>query len=340
MKLLIIGGTKFLGRYLVESALNRGHEITLFNRGLTNSNIFPEVEHLRGNRNENLGVLRNRQWDAAIDTCGFTPLAVGATASILANQIGHYTFISSQSVYAGFQQPNQDENASLQMSDEDLNDEANAGTYGARKVACEQAAEKAMLSRVLSIRAGLIVGPNDYIDRFPHWVGRVSRGGEVLAPGSPERPVQLIDVRDLAEWNIRMVEGGKTGTYNATGPDYKLTFRELLEDCRAASQSDATFTWVGEEFLLNNNVKPWSEVPLWIPGEEGVNFFSVDCNKAFRAKLKFRPLIATAKDTLDWIIVRNKKTAEPERPLVAAQGQIGLAPEREKELLGLWHKTY
>ena len=339
MKLLIIGGTKFLGRYLVESALARGHEITLFNRGLTNPDLFPGVEHLQGDRHRDLEILRNRQWDACIDTCGFTPDAVRKTVEILADSINHYTFISSQSVYADYSQPNQDETAPAATTNEDLNDETDAETYGARKAACERAAEDAMPNRVLSLRAGLIVGPNDYIDRFPYWIKRVSEGGETLAPASPDRPVQLIDVRDLAEWNIRMVEEGKTGVYNATGPDYKLTFGEFLETCQAASGSEANFTWVSEEFLLTNDVKPWSEIPVWFPGEEGVNFFSIDCRKAFASGLKFRPLIETAKDTLRWNATRNETKEEPQRPLVAAQGQIGLQPERERELLRLWRES-
>jgi 2'-hydroxyisoflavone reductase len=340
MKILIIGGTKFLGRYLVESALARGHEVTLFNRGLTNPELFPDVEHLQGDRHQDLDVLRKGRWDAAIDTCGYSPNAVSQIAEILSRSINHYTFISSQSVYAGYPEPNQDENAPIQTMDEDLNDETNAVTYGARKAVCEQAAENALPDRVLSIRAGMIVGPYDYIDRFSYWVNRVSQGGEVLSPGAPERPVQLIDVRDLAEWNIKMVESGQTGVYNATGPDYKLTFGEFLETCRTASGSDASFNWISEEFLLANDVKPWSELPFWYPGEEGVNFFSIDCRKAFQSGLKFRPLIETAKDTLNWYAARDKSKDEPERPLVAAQGQIGLTSEREKELLRLWREKY
>ena len=340
MKLLIIGGSKFLGRYLVESALARGHEVTLFNRGLTNPDLFPDVEHLRGDRHKDLDVLRNRQWDGAIDTCGFTPGGVRQIVGILADSVNHYTFVSSQSVYAGYAEPNQDENAQILSSGEDLDDETNAGTYGARKAACEQVAEKAMPNRVLSIRAGLIVGPNDYIERFPYWVRRISQGGEVLAPAASDRPVQLIDARDLAEWNVRMVEDDRTGVYNATGPDYKLTFGEFLETCRAASESDAHFTWVSEEFLLANEVKPWSEIPIGFPGEEEINFFSLDCGKALRAGLKFRPLVETAKDTLKWDATRNKTKEEPERLLVTAQGQIGLKPEREKELLRLWHEKH
>jgi len=265
---------------------------------------------------------------------------VRKTVEILADSTNHYTFISSQSVYAAYTEPNQDENAPVQTTTKDLNDETNGETYGARKAACEQVAEKAMPNRVLSIRAGLIVGPHDYIDRFPYWVKRVSQGGEILTPASPDRPVQLIDVRDLAEWNIRMVESGRTGIYNATGPDYKLTFGKFLETCQAASRSDANFTWVSEEFLSANDVKSWSEIPIWLPGEEGVNFFSIDCSKAFQAELKFRPLIETAKATLDWDAMRNKTKEEPERPLVAAQGQIALKSEREKELLRLWHEKH
>lgn len=340
MKLLIIGGTKFLGRYLVESALARNHEITLFNRGRTNPELFPDVEHLQGDRHKDLDVLRNRKWDACVDTCGYSPNAVRATTEILADSINHYTFISSQSVYADYSQPDQDEDAPLQTTNEDLNDETNLDTYGARKAACERAAEDVMPNRVLSIRAGLIVGPHDYIDRFLYWVRRVAQGGEVLAPATPEKPVQLIDVRDLADWNIRMIEEGRTGVYNAAGPDYKLTFGEFLETCKAASNSDAQFTWIDEQFLLKHGVKPWSEIPLWFPGEEGVNFFSIDCRKAFAAGLKFRPLIETARDTLWWDKAREKTKEEPERPLVAAQGQIGLTLERERELLRLWHEKH
>ena len=340
MKLLIIGGTKFLGRYLVQSALAHGHELTLFNRGLTNPELFPDVEHLRGDRNKDLEVLRNRRWDAAVDTCGYTPRSMLQTAEVLADSIDHYTFISSQSVYAAYTRQNQDENAPVKTTSEDLNDETDDKTYGARKFACEQVLEKAMPNRVLVIRAGLIVGPQDYIDRFRYWVKRVSEGGEVLAPGWPTKPVQLIDVRDLAEWNIRMVESWRTGICNATGPDYKLTFKDLLETCRAASGSDARFSWVSEEFLLEENIKPWSEIPFWFPGEEGVNFFSIDCRKALQAGLKFRPLSETVKATLAWITGQDDRIEEPERPLVTVQGQTGLKPEREKELLRRWHAKY
>ncbi len=337
MKLLIIGGTKFLGRHIVKSALAQGHEVTLFNRGLTNPELFPDVEHLQGDRNRDLRVLKNRRWDAAVDTCGYTPCSMLQTAEVLANSIDHYTFISSQSVYAAYTKPNQDENAPVKTTNEDLNDEADEKTYGARKFACEQALAKAMPNRVLVIRAGLIVGPHDYIDRFSYWVKRVADGGAVLAPGLPTKPVQLIDVRDLADWNIGMVESGRNGIYNATGPDYKLTFKDLLETCRAASGSDAKFSWLSEEFLLEESVKPWSEIPFWFPGEEGVNFFSIDCGKALQAGLKFRPLSETVKDTLAWITSRENLKKEPARPLVTAQGQIGLNPDREKELLRRWH---
>ncbi|MDT4953752.1 MAG: hypothetical protein QOJ02_1890 [Acidobacteriota bacterium] len=336
MKILIIGGTVFLGRHLVEAALVRGHEVTLFNRGLRNPELFPEVEKIFGDRNSNLDALGSRRWDAVIDTCGYLPRAVRASAELLSHWADHYTYISSVSVYEDRTRPGTNEDSPLcKLTAEQVRAAesvelvnpivaVNYGElYGGLKVLCEQAAEKAMPDRTLVIRPGLLVGPLDYSDRFTYWVRRVARGGEVLAPEPSRRQVQLIDDRDLAEWVVRLAEGRQTGIYNATGPDYPLTMRRILEECKAVSRSDATFTWVGEEFLIEQGARPWSEVPLWIPEVDDV----VSCEKALAAGLKFRPLAETIRDTLEW-----EQKRPPDVKLLA-----GIEPDKESGILQAWH---
>jgi 2'-hydroxyisoflavone reductase len=334
MDLLILGGTIFLGRHLVEAALARGHAVTLFNRGQHNADLFPSVEKLRGDRNGDLGALAGRRWDAVIDTCGYVPRVARASAELLAGAVDHYTFISSISVYPSLPEPGMDESAPIgTLSDESVEadgplPEVTGETYGPLKALCEQAAEAAMPGRVLNVRPGLIIGPHDPTDRFTYWPRRIARGGEVLAPGSPEGAVQVIDARDLAEWTVRMVEGGKTGVYNATGPENPLTMRSVLETCRAVSGSDATLTWVDEEFLLNAGVAPWTELPLWVPAREEsmAGFSAVNCGKAIAAGLTFRPLADIVRDTLAW-----DATRPADREMRA-----GLKPEREAEVLAAW----
>lgn len=330
MKLLVLGGTVFLGRHIVAAALAHRHEVTLFNRGQHNPNLFPEVEKLRGNRAGDLEALRGRRWDAVIDTCGYVPRIVRASAELLARSVEHYTFISSISVYADFSVPGLNENAPVGKLQDEAVEEITGETYGPLKALCEQAVENAMPGRALIIRPGLIVGPHDPTDRFTYWPYRVAQGGEVLAPGRPDHPVQIIDVRDLAEWIVRMVEARRTGTYNATGPDYALTMGQLLETCKSVSQSDATFTWVDEKFLLDAGVQPWIAVPLWVPDtEEHRGFSAVNCTKAISDGLIFRPLAETIQDTLAWITTRSSDTP----------WRAGLQRKREKELLQQWHST-
>jgi 2'-hydroxyisoflavone reductase len=327
MQLLILGGTIFLGRHLVDAAAARGHAVTLFNRGQHNPELYPDVEKLRGNRDGDLEALRGRRWDAVIDTCGYVPRIVRASAELLAPSVDHYTFISSISVYAGMQTPGMDESAPVGTLEDASVEEVTGATYGPLKALCEQAAETAMPGRVLNIRPGLIVGPHDPSDRFTYWPRRVARGGEVLAPGRPGRAVQIIDVRDLAEWTVRMVEGQQTGVYNATGPDHVLTMGEVLDACQDVSGSDARFTWVSEEWLREAGVAPWSELPLWVPErEENAGFSSIDCRQAFAAGLTFRPLTDTVRDTLAWV-ADLPADREP---------RAGLKPEREQELLAGW----
>ncbi len=328
MKILILGGTVFLGRHLVDAALARRHEVTLFNRGQSNPDLFPDVEKLRGNRDGDLSALRGRRWDAAIDTCGYVPRVVRASAELLAGAMQHYTFISSLSVYADTRQPGIDENAPVGALPDETVEDMTGETYGPLKALCEQAVERAMPGRVLNVRPGLIVGSHDPTDRFTYWPIRVARGGDVLAPGRPERAVRFIDVRDLAEWIIRAIEQNLTGVFNADGPDYPLTMRQLLDTSKAVSGSDARFAWVDEKFLADAGIVPWSELPLWIPESdpEAVGFFAFDCSKAIRAGLTFRPLEGTVRDTIAWDATRR----------VDREWRAGLTAEREAELLKVW----
>jgi 2'-hydroxyisoflavone reductase len=329
MQLLIIGGTVFLGRHLVEAARERGHTITLFNRGQHNPDLFPDVEKLRGDRESNLAALAGRRWDAAIDTCGYIPRVVRASAELLADAVEHYTFVSSISVYAGFGKRGIDESDPVGTLADETVEEVTGETYGPLKALCEQTAELAMPGRVLNIRPGLIVGPHDPTDRFTYWPRRVAQGHEVLAPNRPEHGAQIIDVRDLAEWMVQMIEARQIGVYNATGPEYRLTIGELLNQCKAVSGNDARFTWVSERFLLDQGVQPWGEVPLWVPEEDPDNagFDAVNCAKAIGAGLRFRPLAETIRDTLAW-----DATLPADREMRA-----GLTREREAELLAAWH---
>lgn len=325
MKLLILGGTKFLGRYLAEIALERGHEVSLFNRGRTGPDLFPEAEKLRGEREGDLSVLRGRSWDSAIDTSGYLSRTVHASAGLLAGAVDHHTFVSSISAYPHPIPPGTDENVPvLEPPDLEL-EELDMKLYGELKVGCERAAKAEMPGRVLVVRPGLIVGTHDYTDRFAYWCRRMERDGEVLAPGDPERQVQLIDVRDLAGWMLRMAEERRTGVYNATGPRDILTMARMLEGIRVATGSDARFTWVPEEFLLESKVGPWDELPLWLP-EEMNGMLAVSVGKAVHEGPTFRPIQDTARDTLAW---------EADRDDEAGTG-AGISQEREEELLRIW----
>ena len=326
MKVLILGGTVFLGRHLVEDALARGHEITLFNRGKRNPDLFPEVEKLQGDRDGDLASLAGRKWDVAIDTCGYVPRVVKASAELLSDAVEHYSFVSSLSAYKDFSTPDQDETAPVATMEDETVEEVTGDTYGPLKVLCEQAAERAMPGRVLNVRAGLIVGPYDQSDRFTYWPHRVALGGEVLAPGDPAAFVQFIDVRDLAACILTMAEKRKAGAYNVTGAPRTVSMANVLDESKRASGSNATFTWVSEEFLSENNVQPWMEMPLWIPGEEAIGFNSASIAKATADGLTLRPLSETVRDTLAWDATRPADHV----------WKAGISAEREAELLSLW----
>ncbi|KAA3660357.1 MAG: NAD-dependent epimerase/dehydratase family protein [Chloroflexi bacterium] len=328
MKFLIIGGTRFLGRAIVDAALAAGHEVTLFNRGKSNPDLYDGVERLVGDRDGGLDVLKGRKWDAVIDTCGYVPRLVQDSAEFLADAVDHYTFISTISVYSEHNLVGMDEDAPLGTMEDETVEEINGETYGPLKVLCEKVADEAMNGRVLHVRSGLIVGPHDISDRFTYWPYRVAKGGDVLAPGKPDAPVQFIDVRDIAEWTIRATEQRLTGPYNVTGPDYTLTMQAVVNSCRDVSGSDAQFTWVSDEFLQKNEVGAYVEMPLWVPSEGYAGFSTVNCQKAFAAGLTFRPLAQTVQDTLTWL---QSRPADYE-------WRGGLKLEREAKLLQKWRE--
>ncbi len=323
MNILILGGTVFLGRQLVKSASDRNHEVTLFNRGIRNPDLFPDIEKLRGDRNGNLDSLKGRTFDAVIDTSGHLPKSVRRSAEILKDS-GHYIFISSISAYKDFSRNGMNEDAETATVTDGNIDEMTMENYGALKAMCEKEAEEVFKDRALNIRPGLIVGENDWSDRFTYWIHRIDRGGKVLAPDAKKSHTQFIDVKDLADWIIRMAEGKKSGLYNATGPDYNLTLEKLFDECKKVSGNGAEIEWVSEKFLLDENVAPWTEIPLWVPEEEqGVN--NVDVSKAIGDGLTFRALAQTIKDTIEFDRTRKDHTL-----------RAGLKPERENELLKIW----
>ncbi|HSN78100.1 MAG TPA: SDR family oxidoreductase [Anaerolineae bacterium] len=332
MNLLILGGTVFLGRHLVDAALAAGHQVTLFNRGQHGAELFPQVERLRGDRDGGLAALAGRRWDAVIDTCGYVPRLVRASAELLAGSVAHYTFVSSISVYRDLDQAPVDENSPVGVLADESVEEITGETYGPLKALCEHAAEAAMPGRVLHVRPGLIAGPHDPTDRFTYWVWRVAQGGAVLAPGRPQRRVELIDGRDLADWILRMVEARRIGVFNATGPEHELLMGDMLAACRLAIGSDARFIWVDEAFLLANGVTPWSELPLWLPEADNA-VMAADCRRALAAGLAFRPLTETVQDTLAWL---RAGRASADGDLRQIQLRAGMTLAREGELLSAW----
>lgn len=328
MNILILGGTIFLGRHLVDAARAHGHTVTIFNRGKTNPDLYPEVEKIRGDRTklEDLKILQDRHWNAVIDTCGYFPHIVQLTVQALKDSVESYVFISSISVYGEPPTvPSIDENTQVARLTSDNLEEYLKESYGNRKALSEQVIENELLGHTLNIRPGLIVGPYDPTDRFIYWPARFQRGETVLAPGNPDAPVQIIDVRDLAEWTIRMIEDKQVGVFNATGPEVPLSMREVLETCHQVASTPAEFVWVDDDFLLAQGVTPFTDLPLWLPGPAAV-MMRVSVAKALATGLTFRPLTKTVADTLTWDNTRS----------LDAQRINGISSERESELLELW----
>jgi 2'-hydroxyisoflavone reductase len=329
MQLLILGGTRFLGRHLVEAAITRGHEITLFNRGVHNADLFPDLEKLRGDRDGQIEALAGRQWDAVIDTCGHVPRIVRMSAELLADNVAHYTYISSISVYDDLSIKGLDENAKTGVLEEESVEEITGETYGPLKALCERTAEEILPGRALIVRPGLIVGPYDPSDRFSYWPYRFNKGGEILAPGPRNNPVQIIDARDLAEWILDRISASGTGVYNATGPKKPHRFASILEECQEVTGKESTITWVDPDFLLDTGIQPWMELPLWVGGPDFAGMLAADVSKAVNDGLVFRPLQDTIRDTLGWVLSRPTDY----------QWRAGLPQEREREILAKWHAT-
>ena len=336
LRILILGGTGFTGPYQVRYALSRGHKVTTFNRGKTHPGELPaEVEQLVGDRNGKLDALKNRQWDVVIDNPTTLPAWVRDAAQLLKGNVERYVFISTISVYGEVKQ-GVDESAPLAKYEgqdpykETLEAMKASGykTYGPLKALSEKEAEKWFPGKALIIRPGLIVGPRDETDRFTYWPVRIDGGGEVLAPGNPKDPVQFIDARDLAEWTIRMAENHESGIYNATGPAKPLGMGGMLDGIKEAEKSNAKFTWVNEEFLTQQKVEPWSDMPVWTGKDSGLARTNI--SRALAKGLTIRLLADTARDTLSWF-----KSLPQDRQ---AKLRAGLTPERETEVLSAWKK--
>jgi 2'-hydroxyisoflavone reductase len=327
VRILVLGGTAFAGRHLVELALARGHELTLFNRGRTGPGLFPQVERVTGERSGSLEGLRGRRFDAVVDTSGYSPGDVERSAQLLSHSAGRYLFVSSRSVYADHSTPGSDEDAPLgELPEGAPRHEITEVSYGPLKVGCERAAQAAFAGRSVVMRPGLIVGPYDPTGRFTYWPLRIADGGDVLAPNPPDQPIQLIDARDLATFALDLLERDADGTFDVVTPAGMLTLAGVIDACRAASASDVRIVWVDEGFLLDRGVEPWSQIPLWTPGEGFAGFQRSDSSRALAAGLRVRPIADTAADTLRWAA-----GADPD-PGPA------MTREREAELLAEWRR--
>jgi 2'-hydroxyisoflavone reductase len=328
--LLVLGGTKFLGRAVVEAALGRGHDVTLFNRGQTNPELFPEVERLRGDRDGDLEPLRGRTWDAVVDPSGFVPRVVRQSADLLRDAVAHYVFVSSISVYRDPLPPGFDESAPLiELEHPDgMDPRASPEAYGGLKALCEEVVRDVFPHAHANIRAGLIVGPHDPSGRFTYWVLRLAAGGRVIAPAPPERLVQVIDVRDLAAWMVTLAEERTTGTFNAVSRPFP--FSELVEAGTAVAGSDADVVWVDESLLLEHDVGPWMQLPLWVPTDDA-GFLQANVSAALAHGLTTRDLADTVRDTLEWARATGAGLVTP-----TEHGEVGLPPALERELLDSW----
>jgi 2'-hydroxyisoflavone reductase len=338
LRILILGGTGFTGPHQIRYALARGHKLTIFNRGRRQQEWSGEVEVLTGDRDTgDLKSLEGRDWDVCIDNPTSVPFWVRDAGQVLRGRIGHFVFISTISVYADASRPGREETAAtavyrgkdaLAETRESLR--ADMSLYGPLKAFCELEAGRYFPGSTTVIRPGLIVGPGDETDRFTYWPVRLARGGEVLVPGDGSDPVQIIDARDLAEWTIRMAEQRTLGVFNATGPSEELCLAAMLNGISEVAKADVRLTQIGTDFLASQKVAPWTDLPVWVPGQgDTAGFARVSIARAVAAGLTFRPLATTVADTLAWF----GSQSEDRRSKLRA----GLSAEREAELLKAWH---
>jgi nucleoside-diphosphate-sugar epimerase len=337
LRILILGGTGFTGPHQVRYALERGHHVTLFNRGRRPQPWPGNVVELTGDRNTgDLKSLESGEWDVCIDNPTTLPFWVRDAGRVLKGRVRQFVFISTVSVYAANDKADQDESAATAayggadpMAETQDTLSRDMALYGPLKAVSEEESRRHFGDRTTIIRPGLIVGPGDETDRFTYWPVRLARGGEVLAPGDGSDAVQFIDARDLAEWTIRLCESRTTGTFNATGPAQTLTMREMLAGIGAAVRSDAQFTWLPAAFLDAQRVSAWADLPVWVPGQgDSAGFAHRNIGRALKAGLAYRPLASTTVDTLAWF--RAQPAERQARP------RAGLTPEREAEVLARW----
>lgn len=334
MKILILGGTRFIGLHMTALALERGHTLTFFNRGKTRTDRYPEIERIKGDRDGQIDGLKNREWDVVIDNSGYVPRHVRASAELLAPRVKQYVFVSSISVYPDFSEPRDEHSPVGKLADETV-EKVDGDTYGPLKALCEKEAEKALPGRTTVIRPGLIVGPDDNTDRFTYWPARAARGGEFIAPGSPGDAFQIIDVRDLAAFTLKAIEERTMGTYNLVSNVNDFKFGELTDACVAAANQQAKpasppkAIFLPAEFLAEQKVEPWSEMPVWLPAKGDEAAFAGTSNKAALGKgLKISPLKKTVGDTLAWHLTR---PAEEREKL-----KSGIAADKEAAVLMAW----
>ena len=338
LKILILGGTRFLGPHMAEYARARGHVLTFFNRGKTNAGVLPDIERIQGDRNGQLDGLKGRSWDAVIDTSGYVPRHVRLSAELLHLQVPHYLFISTVSVYASFASANDERSPVGKLADESI-EKVDGETYGPLKALCESAATGVYgAAHTTVLRPGLIVGPDDNTDRFTYWPARAARGGQFAAPGSPTDPVQVIDVRDLAAFAVQAVERQTVGVFNLLSPPGQFTIGDVVDASVKAARKivdprpPPQAVWLPVDFLAAQKVAPWSDMPVWAPsvGDEA-GFALVSAARALEAGLRIRPMTETVTDTLRWHLQR--PAAEREKL------KTGLSPEREAEVLAAWQKS-
>lgn len=328
MDVLVIGGTRFVGRHFVEAALEAGHKVTLFNRGRSNPNLFPDAEEIHGDRDGGLDVLKGRSWDMVYDPSAYVPRILRKSAEFLRDAVGRYVFVSSVSVYADRGDMQETSKNFLQLDDPDTEDVL--PNYGGLKVACEQVVNEVYGDRALNVRPGFIVGAYDTIPRLPALLQRFDSDGERLA-GRPEQPVQIIDARDIASWTLSAVENKLSGDYNLTG--HPITMQTLLETIVEVTGKKTTITYTNDEFLQAHEVAPMNGLTFWIPsGFEAL--MNVPIDKALNTGLTFKPLSQIIQETLRWL---REEGFTPD-PLGGSMEGVTLSVEREAEVLALWHK--
>ena len=337
-RLLVIGGTRFVGRHVVDTALAHGMDVTTFTRGVSGEPPAG-VRALHGDRSrpDDLAVLATGEWDLVVDTSGYVPRQVGDSAAILADRVGHYVFVSTLNTYPGLgTEPIHDASPTHDCPpDEDWHgtDEEFVHAYGRLKVGCERAVERHFAGRCTHVRAGVIIGPYDNAARVPWQVWRIGRvGGELIGPGDPAQEMSFVDARDLAEWFLHCGRDGVSGAYAATGPKGQTTIGEVFATIRALSGSDAEFTWIPDDFLLAHDVGPWEELPLWSPVSESP-YWDVDPSGAMRNGLVCRPIGDTLADTWAWVSGLDALPVRADRP------RTGLAPDKERRILDAWHAS-